>query len=88
MDRIRCGVARLGLSLLTPASPELASGIVAFEHDEAKRIGAELERAGVIVWAGDGRVRASVHLYNDPADADRFLESLNSLVPAGAVRNA
>jgi selenocysteine lyase/cysteine desulfurase len=76
--QLRQGIARLGFDLLTPSGPEYASGIVSFAHPACKLIGAALERQGVIVWAGDGRVRASVHLYNDAADVVRFLDALQS----------
>ena len=74
--KVRDGFTRLGLDVLTPAAAEWRSGIVSFSHPEAERIGAALEEAGVIVWAGDGRVRASVHLYNDEADIGRLLASV------------
>jgi cysteine desulfurase / selenocysteine lyase len=69
-------VAAMGLCLLTPPEPEYASGIVAFEHAKAKQIGAALEEQGVIVWAGDGRVRCSLHLYNDMADVECYIDRL------------
>ena len=74
--RLREGIAELGLALLTPATPGLASGIVSFAHPQAEALGQALARERVIVWSGDGRVRASVHLYNDKADIARFLEVL------------
>lgn len=73
---LRGELEQMGLELLTPAGPEYASGIVSFAHPEAERIGAALEQQGVIVWAGDGRVRLSVHLYNDAADIERALSAL------------
>ena len=76
---LRQGIDRLGLELLTPAAPEYASGIVSFLHPACEALAAALERAGVIVWAGDGRVRASVHLYNDASDISRFLGALESI---------
>jgi selenocysteine lyase/cysteine desulfurase len=76
VERLRQGLCELGVESLTPAGAEFASGIVAFAHPQAKEIGATLEREGVIVWAGDGRVRASVHLYNDMTDVDRYLKAL------------
>jgi selenocysteine lyase/cysteine desulfurase len=76
VERLRQGLGELGVELLTPAGAEFASGIVAFAHPHAKEIGAALEREGVVVWAGDGRVRASVHLYNDMSDVDRYLKAL------------
>jgi selenocysteine lyase/cysteine desulfurase len=44
-----------------------------------------LREAGVLVWGGDGRVRLSVHAYNDEADVARALEALGSLAARGAV---
>ncbi len=76
VERLRQGLGELGVELLTPTGAEFASGIVAFAHPQAKEIGATLEREGVIVWAGDGRVRASVHLYNDMSDVNRYLKAL------------
>jgi selenocysteine lyase/cysteine desulfurase len=76
VEELRSGLEHLEVRLLTPADPLLASGIVSFAHPRAEEIGATLERAGVVVWSGDGRVRASVHLYNDSADVARFLDHL------------
>jgi selenocysteine lyase/cysteine desulfurase len=77
---LREGLAGLGLDLLTPASPEFASGIVSFAHQNAQELGALLEQNGVIVWADDGRVRSSVHLYNDAMDVKRYLEVLKRVL--------
>jgi cysteine desulfurase / selenocysteine lyase len=77
---LRAGLVGLRLDLLTPAEPEYASGIVAFAHPEAEKIGAALQEERVTVWCGDGRVRASVHLYNDAADIDRYLSSLERIL--------
>jgi selenocysteine lyase/cysteine desulfurase len=78
MNRLRIGVEELGLDLLTPTGTDYSSGIVSFAHSKAESIGAALEEMGVIVWAGDGRVRASVHLYNDADDIERCLSALKS----------
>jgi cysteine desulfurase / selenocysteine lyase len=77
------GVRQLGVELLTPPDAEYASGIVSFRHPECEQIGALLEEDGVIVWSGDGRVRASVHLYNDMEDVDRLLRMLHSSIEEG-----
>lgn len=84
--QLRLGLADLQLDLLTPPDPELASGIVSFSHPKADWIGAALEKAGVIVWAGDGRVRASLHLYNDMSDAERYLHTLKGILREEALR--
>jgi selenocysteine lyase/cysteine desulfurase len=83
--RLRNGLASLGLDLLTPPGPECASGIVAFEHPRADAIGRALDEERVIVWAGDGRVRASLHLYNDEDDVRRYLDVLKSILEAERV---
>lgn len=85
VSRLRRGIATLGLTLLTPSSPEFASGIVSFSHPDAESLGRALHGEGVVVWAGDGRVRASVHLYNDESDIERFLACLETLVKLPAL---
>jgi cysteine desulfurase / selenocysteine lyase len=69
-------LAAMGVQILTPEGCEAASGIVAFAHPKAREVGAALEEQGVIVWSGDGRVRCSLHLYNDAADVDRYIDRL------------
>ena len=80
VERLRLGLAGLGLELLTPAAPEFASGIVSFAHRNAQQIGALIEEKGVIVWADDGRVRSSVHLYNDATDVDHYIRALQGVL--------
>ena len=80
VEHLRQGLERLGCDLLTPCGLERASGIVTFNHPRADLIGALLERDNIIVWAGDGRVRTSVHLYNDLADVDRCLTALTLIL--------
>ena len=80
VSQLHNGLERIGVPLLTPPLPELASGIVSFSHPQAEAIGAALEREGVIVWSGEGRVRVSVHLYNDAADVERLLAFLGPIL--------
>lgn len=80
VTELRQGFANLGLDLLTPADPEYASGIVSFAHARPEELGRRLEEKGIVVWAGDGRVRASVHLYNEADDIDRCLGALGSIL--------
>jgi cysteine desulfurase/selenocysteine lyase len=77
--RARVGIADLGFQLLTPVDPEYASGIVSFAHDAPEEVAQALRDARVIVWAGDGRVRSSIHIYNDENDIDALVTSLREL---------
>jgi selenocysteine lyase/cysteine desulfurase len=79
MNELRHGLQDLGANLLTPCDPKYASGIVSFANEQAEAVGAALAQAGVLVWVGDGRVRASVHLYNDRADIRRCLDALRPI---------
>jgi cysteine desulfurase/selenocysteine lyase len=84
--KLRSGLEDRGFALLTPAGPEFASGILSFAQADAENTGAKLEREGVIVWAGDGRVRMSVHLYNDESDIDRLFGALDRVPTARVSR--
>ena len=61
-------------------SAKLAEDVVKGQR-EALTLGKKLAAENVIVWSGDGRVRAAVHLYNDAADIERFLETLGRVLP-------
>jgi selenocysteine lyase/cysteine desulfurase len=80
MAELHAGLGKLGLTVLTPAAPEFASGIVSFAHESGEEIAGALEREKVIVWGGDGRVRISAHLYNTHEDVSRFFAALKSVL--------
>jgi cysteine desulfurase / selenocysteine lyase len=82
---LRAGLAKLGLPVLTPEAPEERAGNIVFASDRSADVERGLREAGVLVWAGDGRVRLSVHAYNDEADVARALAVLGDLTARGAV---
>jgi selenocysteine lyase/cysteine desulfurase len=69
----------LRLEVITPGKPERRGASISFTHPDADRIGRELAQRGIAVWAGDGRVRASIHLFNDSQDIDRLVAALEEL---------
>jgi cysteine desulfurase/selenocysteine lyase len=79
---LRAHLAALGLPLLTPAGDAFTSGIVSFEHPDSEGVMKRLEERGIVVWGGDGRVRASIHYYNDATDVDRLMAALAEVLPA------
>jgi selenocysteine lyase/cysteine desulfurase len=79
MDELYTGISKRGYHLLTPAGREFRSGIVSFTYSDPKTGGEALRQQGVLVWAGDRRVRVSVHIYNDEGDIGRFLDALSRL---------
>lgn len=82
---LRAGLVKLGLSVLTPEAPEERAGNIVFATDRCMEVERALRENGVLVWAGDGRIRLSVHAYNDEADVLRALAVLGDLAARGAV---
>jgi cysteine desulfurase / selenocysteine lyase len=82
---LRAGLVKLGLPVLTPEPPEERAGNIVFASDRCLEVEEALREFGVLVWAGDGRVRLSVHVYNDEADVARALGALADLAARGAV---
>lgn len=83
-ERLRAGLVDLGLPVLTPAPAERRAGNYCFATDDGPRLHAGLFRRGVLVWEGEGRIRISVHGYNDEEDVERCLTALRELVGAPA----
>ena len=82
---LRAGLVKLGLPVLTPEPPEERAGNIVFASARCLEVEQALRELGVLVWAGDGRVRLSVHAYNDEADVARALGALADLAARGAV---
>jgi selenocysteine lyase/cysteine desulfurase len=68
---------------MTPRDPQRRGASISFAHPRAAEIGPALAERAVYVWAGDGRVRASTHLFNAAADVDRYLEALAEILGHG-----
>ena len=71
---------KLGLQPFGYDMPDRHSPIVAFETPDFERVGTSLIKAGIIIWAKDGRVRTSPHFYNSEADILRLTESLKTIL--------
>jgi selenocysteine lyase/cysteine desulfurase len=70
------GLRDLGIEPMAPLQPGNSSGIVAFRHAEAPRLHAALEQADIHVMHQAGRIRISLHGYNDAGDVERLLATL------------
>ncbi|MFD0714458.1 aminotransferase class V-fold PLP-dependent enzyme [Paenibacillus sp. GCM10027626] len=66
-----------GYEVMTPRDELERAGNISFVCERGEEIASRLQQEHrVYVWGGDGRIRASVHLFNDSADIERFLELL------------
>lgn len=78
--RLLNGLSDQGLEPLTPQAPERRAGNVSVAHEHPERLEGALRSRGVLVWAGEGRVRFSPYLYNDVDDVDRCLNVLKDVL--------
>jgi selenocysteine lyase/cysteine desulfurase len=76
---LRRGLVKLGLPVLTPEASETRAGNIVFATDRSTDLEQALRAAGVLTWSGDGRLRISVHGYNDDTDVARALDTLARL---------
>lgn len=66
----------MGYEVMTPQEPTRRAGNIAFVCPDGENISAALQREGILAWGGDGRLRASIHLFNDDSDIERFAQTL------------
>lgn len=74
------GMSALGLEVMTPAEPTRRAGNAAFAHDRAEAAMRRAAAEDILVWADNGRLRASAHLFTTDADVERFLDRLPALL--------
>jgi selenocysteine lyase/cysteine desulfurase len=72
------GLAERGYRVVSSSRPEERSTIISVERDglDADRLEAALREAGVIGAVREGRLRLSLHGYNDESDVERLLAAL------------
>jgi len=78
---LRGRLVQLGLPVLTPEPAGQRAGNICIATDRAEWLEEQLRARGVLTWGADGRLRLSVHGYNDAADVDRAIAALGSLSP-------
>jgi len=66
---------------------KLKTRAMALPGSAADEIGSALAREDVVVWGGDNRVRASVHLYNNQEDITRLLSALPAILESRTVQH-
>jgi len=78
--RLRAELTQLGCEVLTPSEPSRRAGNLAIALSDVARIEQELRAAAVVTWAGNGRLRLSVHAYNDELDVARAAAVLKQVL--------
>ncbi|MGI2293825.1 aminotransferase class V-fold PLP-dependent enzyme [Paenibacillus sp. GXUN7292] len=72
-------MAGLPYPLMTPEAAERRAGNICFECAAGEEIAEALKEKSIYIWGGDGRFRASIHLFNDKEDVDRLVSQLKQL---------
>jgi cysteine desulfurase/selenocysteine lyase len=82
-DRLHDGLVALALDVVTPRDRARRATSIAFRTSNPDRTVRQLRDRRVLAWSGDGRVRLSMHGYNDSADVDAALLALSAIASAG-----
>ena len=72
--KLRRGLQKLGLPLLTPESRNNRGPNVSFQHDNPATLVRRAAADKILLWGEAGRVRASVHVFVEEDDVDYFLD--------------
>ena len=75
-ESLHSGLLAQGISPMAPRRRASDSGIVAFQHPRSDAIHAALQKDNIHVMHQAGRLRVSVHGYNNEADIASFLHNL------------
>lgn len=70
---------RIGFAPMTPLAPDRRAGNLSFVCPDGERLAETLRKRGTYVWGGDGRLRASIHLYNDSNDVATLVRQLSAI---------
>ena len=78
--RLIAGLSDLGVEVMTPADAENHAGNVCFRCRDPEAVMRRAAEEGILIWADNGRVRLSAHLFTTQADIETFLSRLPALL--------
>ena len=75
-ERLIAGLTGRGLEVMTPAGPERHAGNVCFRGPDPEAVMQRAAEEDILIWADNGRVRLSAHLFTTEEDVEILLERL------------
>ena len=75
-ERLIAGLGELGLEVMTPAGEAKHAGNVCFLCPDPEAVMRRAAEEDILIWADNGRVRVSAHLFTTAEDVETFLERL------------
>ncbi len=79
VTRLHEGLKDLGIQTMSPHQPANSSGIVSFQSDNDEAISKALHERKIHIMHQAGRLRVSIHGYNQSSDIDSILSALQNL---------
>jgi cysteine desulfurase / selenocysteine lyase len=77
-DTLHAGMTALGLDVVTPVRRQERASSVSFATADGAALAEEARAAGISLWSGSGRLRATTHLFSSDDDIARYLGWLAS----------
>lgn len=78
ISRLHQSLEDLGIETMAPLQPDNFSGIVSFQHPRDEALNASLLEDNIHVMHQAGRLRISIHGYNQMSEIDRLTETLKA----------
>lgn len=75
-ERLIAGLIDLGLEVMTPAGEANHAGNVCFRCPDPEAVMRRAAEEAILLWADNGRLRVSVHLFTTQEDVETLLERL------------
>ena len=78
-DKLIDSLAAIGIEVITPMAHDDRAGNICFTHADPRGIVDRAAAENILIWGGMGRVRVSIHLFNDEEDIDTLADFLTTV---------
>ena len=75
-DKLIDALETLGVEIISPISHNERAGNICFTHHDPKGLVDQAARDNIFIWGDCGRIRVSIHLFNDDDDIDTLVDFL------------
>ncbi len=75
-DKLIDSLTALGVELITPTAHDERAGNICFAHADPRKLVDRAAAENILIWGDEGRVRVSIHLFNDEDDIDTLIDFL------------
>ncbi len=75
-DKLIDSLTAMDIEVITPTAHDERAGNICFEHVDPRGIVDRAAVENILIWGDVGRVRVSIHLFNDDEDIDTLVDFL------------